>query len=113
SHRANAPPLLPARRPAPHKVPSFPTRRSSDLLRSTPERVYRAFLDADAMVKWLPPNGFTGKMHHLDAKVGGTIRREPFDHGVCRSEEHTSELQSQSKLVCRLLLENEKSITLA
>ena len=44
------------------------------VLRSTPERVYRAFLDADAMVKWLPPNGFTGKVHHVDAKVGGTYR---------------------------------------
>jgi uncharacterized protein YndB with AHSA1/START domain len=44
------------------------------VLRTTPERVYRAFLDADAMAKWLPPNGFTGKVHHLDAKVGGTYR---------------------------------------
>lgn len=44
------------------------------VLRSTPERVYRAFLDADAMAKWLPPNGFTGKIHHLDAKVGGTFK---------------------------------------
>ena len=44
------------------------------VLRSTPERVYRAFLDADAMVKWLPPNGFTGKVHHMDPKVGGTYR---------------------------------------
>lgn len=42
------------------------------VLRATPERVYRAFLDADAMTKWLPPHGFTGKVHHLDAKVGGT-----------------------------------------
>lgn len=42
------------------------------VLRGAPERVYRAFLDADAMAKWLPPNGFTGKVHHLDAKVGGT-----------------------------------------
>ena len=41
------------------------------VLRATPEKVYRAFLDADAMAKWLPPNGFTGKVHHLDAKVGG------------------------------------------
>src|ERR1035438_6341790 len=39
------------------------------VLRATPERVYRAFLDADAMAKWLPPHGFTGKVHHLDAKV--------------------------------------------
>ena len=40
----------------------------------TPERIYRAFLDADALVKWLPPHGFTGKMHQMDAKVGGTYK---------------------------------------
>lgn len=50
------------------------TVRFHRVLRATPERVYRAFLDADAMAKWLPPNGFTGKVHHLDAKVGGTFR---------------------------------------
>jgi len=44
------------------------------VLRAAPEKVYRAFLDADAMAKWLPPNGFTGKVHHLDAKVGGTYK---------------------------------------
>jgi uncharacterized protein YndB with AHSA1/START domain len=44
------------------------------VLRATPERVYRAFQDADAMAKWLPPNGFTGKVHLLDAKVGGTYK---------------------------------------
>jgi uncharacterized protein YndB with AHSA1/START domain len=44
------------------------------VLRATPERVYRAFLDADAMVKWLPPHGFTGKVHHMDARVGGTYK---------------------------------------
>lgn len=44
------------------------------VLRATPERVYRAFLDADAMAKWLPPNGFTGKVHEMDAKVGGGYR---------------------------------------
>lgn len=44
------------------------------VLRATPERVYRAFLDPDALVKWLPPNGFTAKVHHVDAKVGGTYR---------------------------------------
>ena len=44
------------------------------VLRTTPERLYRAFLDADAMVKWLPPNGFTGKMHHMDPRVGGTYK---------------------------------------
>ena len=50
------------------------TVRLHRVLRATPERVYRAFLDADAMVKWLPPHGFTGKVHHLDARVGGTYR---------------------------------------
>ena len=44
------------------------------VLRAKPERVYRAFLDAKAMVKWLPPNGFTGEVHHLDAKVGGSYK---------------------------------------
>ena len=44
------------------------------VLRATPERIYRAFLDADAMAKWLPPNGFTGKVHHMDAKVGGSYK---------------------------------------
>ena len=44
------------------------------VLRAPPERIYRAFLDPEALVKWLPPNGFTGKVHHLDARVGGTYR---------------------------------------
>jgi uncharacterized protein YndB with AHSA1/START domain len=47
------------------------TIRLHRILRATPERVYRAFLDPDAMAKWLPPNGFTGKVHEMDAKVGG------------------------------------------
>jgi uncharacterized protein YndB with AHSA1/START domain len=50
------------------------TVRLHRVLRAPPERVYRAFLDADAMVKWLPPNGFTGKVHHVDAKVRGTYK---------------------------------------
>lgn len=44
------------------------------VLRATPERVYRAFLDADALAKWLPPHGFTGKVHHMDARVGGNYK---------------------------------------
>ena len=44
------------------------------VLRAAPEKVYRAFLDADAKAKWLPPNGFTCRVHHLDAKVGGTYK---------------------------------------
>ena len=47
------------------------TIRLHRVFRAQPERIYRAFLDADAMAKWLPPNGFTGKVHQLDAKVGG------------------------------------------
>jgi uncharacterized protein YndB with AHSA1/START domain len=50
------------------------TIRLHRVLRATPERVYRAFLNPDAMVKWLPPNGFTGKVHHMDPKVGGTVK---------------------------------------
>ena len=57
------------------------------VLRATPERVYRAFLDADAMAKWLPPNGFTGKVHHMDAKVGGTYKMSftNFNNGKSHS----------------------------
>jgi uncharacterized protein YndB with AHSA1/START domain len=50
------------------------TIRLHRVLRATPERIYRAFLDPNAMAKWLPPNGFTGKVHHLDAKIGGTYK---------------------------------------
>ena len=50
------------------------TIRLHRVLRATPERVYRAFLDAEAMAKWLPPNGFTGKVHQLKAEVGGTYK---------------------------------------
>lgn len=46
--------------------------RLQRVLRATAERVYQAFLDVDAVTKWLPPHGFTGKVHHLDAEVGGT-----------------------------------------
>ena len=50
------------------------TVRLHRVIRATTERVYRAFLDPDAMAKWLPPHGFTGKVHHIDAKVGGTYK---------------------------------------
>jgi uncharacterized protein YndB with AHSA1/START domain len=50
------------------------TIRLHRVLRATPDRVYRAFLDPDAKVKWLPPNGFTGKVHHIEPKVGGTYK---------------------------------------
>ena len=49
------------------------TIRLHRVLRSSPEKVYRAFLDADALAKWIPPYGFTCKVHHVDAKVGGTF----------------------------------------
>ncbi len=50
------------------------TVRLHRVLQAPPERIYRAFLDADAMAKWLPPHGFTGKVHELDACVGGRYR---------------------------------------
>ena len=50
------------------------TIRLHRVLRATPDRVYRAFIDPDAMAKWLPPNGFTGKVHEMNARVGGTYR---------------------------------------
>jgi uncharacterized protein YndB with AHSA1/START domain len=53
---------------------SDPTVRLHRVLRATPEKVYRAFLDAGAMAKWLPPYGFTCAVHHMDPRVGGTFR---------------------------------------
>lgn len=50
------------------------TIRLHRVLRATPERIYRAFLDADAMAKWLPPNGFTGRVHQQDARAGGSYK---------------------------------------
>ena len=50
------------------------TIRLHRVLRAKPERIYKAFLDADAIVKWLPPYGFTCKVEHMDAKEGGTFR---------------------------------------
>jgi uncharacterized protein YndB with AHSA1/START domain len=55
-------------------IMSTNTIRLHRVIRATPEKIYKAFLDADAMAKWLPPNGFTGKVHHLEAKVGGTYK---------------------------------------
>ena len=55
------------------------------VLRATPERVYRAFLDPDAMCKWVPPNGFTGRVHHVDPSVGGTYRMSFTNHNTRRS----------------------------
>ena len=55
-------------------APSTNTVRLYRVLRAPPERVYRAFLEPDAMAKWLAPNGFTGKVHHIKAEVGGTYK---------------------------------------
>jgi uncharacterized protein YndB with AHSA1/START domain len=55
-------------------TPATNTIRLHRVLRAKPERVYRAFLDPEAKVKWLPPHGFTAKVHHIDAKVGGTYK---------------------------------------
>ena len=61
------------------------TVRLHRVLRATPERIYRAFLDPDAMAKWLPPNGFTGKVHQLDAKVGGLYKMSFTNFGTGKS----------------------------
>ncbi len=61
------------------------TVRFHRVLRASPEKVYRAFLDADAMAKWLPPNGFTGRVHHLDARVGGRYRMSFTNFSTGRS----------------------------
>jgi uncharacterized protein YndB with AHSA1/START domain len=61
------------------------TIRLHRVLRTTPEKVYRAFLDGEAMSKWLPPNGFTGKVHQMDAKVGGTYKMSFTNFSTGRS----------------------------
>jgi len=61
------------------------TVRLHRVFRATPEKLYRAFLDADAMAKWLPPNGFTGKVHHIEAKVGGSYKMSFTNFGTGHS----------------------------
>ena len=61
------------------------TIRLHRVLRAPAERIYRAFLDADAMAKWLPPNGFTGKVHQMDARVGGGYKMSFTHFGSGRS----------------------------
>ena len=58
------------------------TVRLQRVLRASPERIYRAFLDPDALARWLPPYGFTGKVHHMDARVGGTFRMSFTNFGT-------------------------------
>ncbi len=61
------------------------TVRLQRVLRSTPDKLYRAFTDPDAMVKWLPPHGFTAKMHHIDVRVGGGHRMSFTNFGSGKS----------------------------
>jgi uncharacterized protein YndB with AHSA1/START domain len=61
------------------------TVRLHRVLRATPDRVYRAFLDPDAMTKWLPPHGFTGKVEHMDARAGGSYRMSFTNFGTGKS----------------------------
>ncbi len=58
------------------------TVRLHRVMRTTPEKLYRAFLGADALAKWLPPYGFTCKVHHLEAKVGGTFKMSFTNFGA-------------------------------
>ncbi|OZI50435.1 SRPBCC family protein [Bordetella genomosp. 4] len=62
------------------------TVRLHRVLRATPERVYRAFLEPDAAAKWLPPYGYTCEVHHLDARVGGTHKMSFHNFGTGKSE---------------------------
>jgi uncharacterized protein YndB with AHSA1/START domain len=62
------------------------TVRLHRVLRTTPERLYRAFLEPDAMAKWLPPYGYTGQVHHMDAKVGGTYKMSFRNFGTGNSQ---------------------------
>jgi uncharacterized protein YndB with AHSA1/START domain len=61
------------------------TVRLHRVLRASPERVYRAFLEPDALVKWMAPHGFTGKVHHMDARVGGGYRMSFTNFGTGKS----------------------------
>lgn len=61
------------------------TVRFHRMFRTTPEKVYRAFIDPEAMAKWLPPHGFTGKVHHMDARVGGAYRMSFTNFGTGKS----------------------------
>jgi len=61
------------------------TIRLHRVIRSSPEKIYRAFTEADAMTRWLPPHGFTAKVHHLDLKVGGTFKMSFTNFGSGKS----------------------------
>jgi uncharacterized protein YndB with AHSA1/START domain len=61
------------------------TVRLHRVLRATPERVYRAFLEPDALAKWIPPHGFTGKVHHMDVRIGGGYRMSFTNFGTGKS----------------------------
>lgn len=60
------------------------------VLKTTPEKLYKAFLDPDAMCKWLPPHGFTGKVHKIDAKVGGGCQMSFTNFGTGKSHSFRS-----------------------
>jgi uncharacterized protein YndB with AHSA1/START domain len=66
-------------------IMSTNTVRLHRVLRTTPEKIYRAFLEPDAMAKWLPPHGFTGKVHHMEAKVGGRYKMSFTNFGTGQS----------------------------
>jgi uncharacterized protein YndB with AHSA1/START domain len=66
-------------------APTTGTVRFHRVFKTSPDRLYKAFLDPEAMVKWLPPHGFTGKVHHMDAKVGGGYRMSFTNFGSGKS----------------------------
>jgi uncharacterized protein YndB with AHSA1/START domain len=69
------------------------TIRLHRVFTAKPERVYKAFLDAEAKVKWLPPNGFTGKVHRMEAKVGGTYKMSFTNLGSGKSHSWTGKYE--------------------
>jgi uncharacterized protein YndB with AHSA1/START domain len=75
----------------PSESPKPNSARFHRVLKASPDKVYRAFLDADAKVKWLPPNGFTCKVHHLDATVGGSYKMSFTNFGTGRSHSWTGQ----------------------
>jgi uncharacterized protein YndB with AHSA1/START domain len=69
------------------------TVRLHRVFAAKPEKVYRAFIDPDAKARWLPPNGFTGKIHHFDAKVGGTYKMSFTNFTTGNSHSFSGEFQ--------------------
>lgn len=76
------------------------TIRLHRVLKAIPEKIYRAFTDADAMARWLPPHGFTCKVHHMDAKIGGTFRMSFTNFTTMKSHAFGGEILELTPYEC-------------